>query len=94
MIEWKDNTTYSQSDTERVPTNWITHVDGNSIIVFKRIDSTGWFFKSSFGIERKIGVMSHDDAKIKSLEIIQHVLRLEIKKNQEFLAALESAKGE
>jgi hypothetical protein len=95
MITWKDNTTYSQSDTERVPTNWITHIKGHSIIVFQRWDAKGvWFVKSSLGVERRLGMLSDGQAKNAALEIIERVLKLEILKHQEFLAALESAKGE
>jgi hypothetical protein len=95
MITWKDNTTYAQSDIERVPSNWIAHINGHSIIVVQRWDEPGvWFVKSSLGVERRLGKLSSEQAKNAALEIIGRVLKLEIKKNQEFLTALESAKGE
>lgn len=52
MAEWRDTTSYPQSDTERVPQTWEALPGGVRLSVTRYVGMDGWFIRcSTFDID-------------------------------------------
>ena len=63
MAEWKDITSYSQHDTERVPQTWQALPGGIELIVTRYVGMDGWFM-----LCHEYGVRSHQEIRGEDIE--------------------------
>uniref|UniRef100_A0A6H2A083 Uncharacterized protein n=1 Tax=viral metagenome TaxID=1070528 RepID=A0A6H2A083_9ZZZZ len=73
MIQWKDETSYSISDKERMPSIWEARINAIDICVHRHIHYPGkWLLASRYiGIEKKeLNSNDIDEAKKEALFIV------------------------
>lgn len=83
-IQWKDATSYSQSDKERIPQTWKTDINGYELIVTRIIHhSDVWFFRCrTLGIESRelrskdIVYAKHEAILILKIELLDRVEKM------------------
>lgn len=78
MIEWKDETSYSRSDTGRVPRTWVARICGLRVTVSRNIHHApdAWLLTCAPWFDTKeLTVKDGEMAKLQALEWIEQRLR-------------------
>ena len=70
--KWKDTTSYSQSDVERVPREWTLEVGSLQVIVHRYHGCEGWFGSCyGMGVERtQLTSVDGEDAKLELVRLL------------------------
>lgn len=86
MVQWKDATSYSYNDKERVPRIWETTIGAIRLSVHRYIGLDGWYLSTNPDIcsTRTLKGETHEQAK-------QEAILLMLKWSREQVSALEKA---
>lgn len=79
-MEWRDGTSYSRGDKERVPRLLELDVEGVVVVIHRIIHCEGWYLTvHKLNIEKvDLNVDSLDDAKIKGVKfVVDYIEKLE-----------------
>ena len=92
MIQWKDSTSYSQSEKERTPRTWKAEIKGYEVIVTRIVHCPdSWFLRCrDFGIDsRELRSKDAVYAKHEAVLIFKMKLLEKIEKMQEALEVID-----
>lgn len=72
MLEWKDASSYSRSDKERIPTVWELKIEGLRIVIHRIIHCPGWHISCyDLNIEDEyLYTEDLEEAKAKGLDLV------------------------
>ena len=72
MLEWKDASSYSRSDKERIPTVWALKVEGLRIVIHRIIHYPEWYVSCyDLNIEGKcLYTEDLEEAKAKGIDLV------------------------
>lgn len=87
MIEWKDTTSYSQSNKQRIPSVLEFKIDNVDIIVHRYVGCSGWFLSShNLRIDKKSLIGEDVEAcKIQAIGFVREYIKDSIEKLQSVL---------
>lgn len=90
MLEWKDRTSYSRGDKERIPSIWELEVEGLKIVVHKIIHYPEWYLSCyDLHIEKQcLYTEDVEEAKAEGLKIIIEKIE-QLKKAKDALISRE-----
>ncbi len=76
MSDWKDITTYSQGDKERIPRSWQMDIGMFRLIVTRKHGLEGWFMDVHGIISfRRLESEEISDAKLEALAGLKNILK-------------------
>jgi hypothetical protein len=92
MIEWKDSTSYSQSDKERKPTSFTVKIKNIDITIHKYVGCGDMLFVSSRTLKIQtcnLDTTNYEEAKEKALACIKGYMKTVIEEYQEAINIIE-----